>query len=76
MSDSYEASNWFIKMWRTRWYFYAIFLYLKCLIKINIIVDYIIDNEFDNTDKDYMRSNWKTIKKHVELNKMHKYSTK
>ena len=76
MSDSYEASNCIIKIWRKRWYFYAIFLYLKYLIKVDIIVDYIIDSELEDKDKDSIRSNWKAIKKHVELNKMHKYSTK
>lgn len=76
MSDSYEASNWIIKIWRKRWYFYAILLYLKCLIKINIIVDYMIDNELEDKKKENIRLTWKAIKKHVKLNKMHKYSTK
>jgi hypothetical protein len=73
MSDSYEASKWYIKMWRKRWYLYGIFLYIKSLMKIDIFLDYVID-EIEDKDKDNMRSNWKYIKKHIELNKMHKYS--
>jgi hypothetical protein len=73
MNDSYEASKWYIKMWRKRWYLYGIFLYIKSLMKINIILDYIID-EIEDKDKNTMRSNWKYIKKHIELNKMYKYS--
>ena len=73
MSDSYEASKWYIKMWRKRWYLYGIFLYIKTLMKIDIVLDYVID-EIEDKDKDTMRSNWKYIKKHIELNKMHKYS--
>lgn len=73
MNDSYEASKWYIKMWRKRWYLYGIFLYIKTLMKIDIVLDYVID-EIEDKDKDTMRSNWKYIKKHIELNKMHKYS--
>lgn len=73
---SYESSSWYIKLYRQRWYLYAIFLYIKNIFKISIIVDYIIDNEIDDSDKDKARKNWKDIIRHIEISKMYKFSTK
>ena len=74
---SYESSKLYVKIWRHRWYFYAIFLYILDFIKnpnINLILDYIIDDETDEEDRKKLRQTWKDIKKHVELTKMSKYS--
>lgn len=73
---SYESSGNIIKMWRCRWYLYAILLYLGLYININIIVDYLIDDELTDNDKEKIRKEWKLIKKHVEITKMYKYSVK
>lgn len=69
---SYESSNWYIKLWRKRWYIYAIFLFLKNLLDIELILDFILSNEIEDEKK--IKSDWKEIKKHVELSKMCKYS--
>lgn len=71
---SYESSKWYIKIWRRRWYTYAIFLHIKNYLNIDLILDYIIDDELDEKDRDKLRQTWKDIKKHVELTKMYKYS--
>jgi hypothetical protein len=71
---SYESSNKIIRIWRGRWYLYAIFLYLKNSINIDIITDYIVDDELEDDDKEKLRQDWKDIKKHVELTRMNKYS--
>lgn len=80
MKISYEASKWYIKVWRQRWYIYAIFLYILNLLKLNIIIDFIIDIVIDENDEfsqeKKIRQDWKYIKRHVELTKMYKYTIK
>jgi hypothetical protein len=71
---SYESSNKIIRIWRGRWYLYAIFLYLKNSINIDIITDYLVDDELEDNDREKLRQDWKDIKKHVELTRMNKYS--
>jgi membrane-anchored glycerophosphoryl diester phosphodiesterase (GDPDase) len=71
---SYEASKWYIKIWRQRWYICAFFLHIFNNIKLIFILDYIIDEEIDEKEGEKLREKWKDIKKHVELTKMNKYS--
>ena len=71
---SYKSSNKIIRIWRGRWYLYAIFLYLKNSINIDIITDYLVDDELEDNDREKLRQDWKDIKKHVELTRMNKYS--
>lgn len=75
---SYEASKWYVKLWRQRWYVYAIFLHvIRNYLKLSIFIDFIIDiivNDDELIDKEKIRENWKDIKKHVELSKMYKFS--
>lgn len=77
---SYESSRWYIKIWRLRWYLYAIFLYIKITINIDIITDYLLDyitgEKYSKENSKELKSNWNDIKKHVELSKMYKFSTK
>lgn len=73
---SYEASKWYIKLWRMRWYFYAIYLLIKLEFDASILIDLIIHSELDEKSDKKLNSNWKTIKKHIELCKMCKYSSK
>ena len=77
---SYESSSWYIKMWRQRWYLYAIFLHIKIYIDVELWIDYIlnqigVDVEDEKKDKK-IKYNWSEIKRHVELSKMYKFSTK
>ena len=76
MMISYEGSPWYVKLWRKRWYIYAIFLHLKCYINVSIWIDYLLYKKLDNKDKKKLKANWKQIKYHVELNKMYKFSIK
>lgn len=71
---SYESSKWHIKLWRGRWYIYAIFLFFKTLLNVELFLDFILSNEIEEEEKKSITSNWKEIKKHVELSKMCKYS--
>jgi len=77
---SYESSKWYVKVWRQRWYLYAIFLYIKTFINIDIIVDLVLDflmeEDYSSKEKKKLKSSWKDIKKHIELSKMFKFSTK
>jgi len=73
---SYEASKWYIKIWRGRWYLYAIFLHIKNFIYIHLLLDMIFYGELESKDKKELNSNWKEIKRHVELSKMYKFSSK
>ena len=63
-------------MWRKRWYLYAIFLHIKDYLKINLFLNYIIDDQISYDDYKKLRQSWKDIKRHVELTKMYKYSLK
>ena len=77
---SYEASKWYIKLWRQRWYIYAIFLHIfKNYLKLDIIVDVALDiivDEDELSEQDKLRQKWRDIKRHVELSKMYKFSSK
>jgi len=76
---SYESSKWYIKLWRTRWYIYAIFLHFINYIDIKIIFHYFLKKEFEDDykdDKKILYNKWITIKKHIELSKMYKFSTR
>lgn len=81
---SYESSKWYIKLWRHRWYLYAIYLYLKCLLRPELWLDFLLDkfkifffeDDFFEDEKKILHKKWKDIIHHVELCKMHKFSTK
>ena len=71
----YESCKWYVKLWRQRWYLYAILLHLKNFININYWIDLLMDNELDDENKKSLKSKWYDIKHHVELSKMCKFST-
>lgn len=71
---SYESSKWYVKVWRQRWYLYAIFLYTKSFINIDLGLEFITEEELSEETKEDLRQNWKYIKKHVELSKMYKFT--
>ena len=73
---SFEASKWYVKVWRTRWYVYAIFLHLINFIDVKLWLDIILYQQLDNVDNKRLRTNWKEVKRHVELSKMYKFSSK
>ena len=73
---SYEASKWYVKFWRQRWYLYAIFLHIKNYLNPMIGVELLLEGKLDDDTKKTMKLNWKDIKRHVELSKMYKFSTK
>lgn len=73
---SYEASKWYVKLWRQRWYLYAIFLHLKNFIDVDLWVDYILNEGLDDESGKNLRLKWRDIKHHVELSKMYKFSKK
>lgn len=72
---SYESCNWIIKQWRKRWYIYAIFLHLKNLLKVYLLIEYILSGEIEKNSRKKLRTEWKYILRHVELNKMCKLTT-
>ena len=75
---SYEASKWYVKIWRNRWYIYAIYLHIKSILKnilkIEVVADYLLDNSLDSEIKENILSDWKMIIRHVEVSKMYKFS--
>jgi hypothetical protein len=77
---SYEASKWYVKLWRQRWYLYAIFLHVfRNYLKLPVIIDFLLDvviNEDQHDENEKMRIKWRYIKRHVELTKMYKYTSK
>jgi len=73
---SYEGSKWYIKIWRHRWYLYAILLHFINFINIELWIDYLLNKKIDKKQVKNLRKNWKYIKRHVELSKMYKFSTK
>ena len=74
---SFESSKWYIKVCRYRWYIYAIYLYLKTNLNIDVILQYILDEgSLSDKNKNKLKISWKEIKAHVELSKMYKFSTK
>lgn len=80
MKISYEASKWYVKIWRSRWYVYAILLHvIKNYLKLDIFIDFLIDvvvDEDEHSEKESLRNEWRYIKRHVELTKMYKYTSK
>ncbi len=73
---SYESCKWYVKIWRKRWYLYAIFLHIKNYLNPMIGFELLLDGKLDDDTRKTMRLNWKDIKRHVELSKMYKFSTK
>ena len=73
---SYESSKWHVKMWRKRWYLYAIFLHIKNFINVDFYIDYLLYQKLSDNDSKKLRASWKDIIKHVELSKMYKFSSK
>lgn len=73
---SYESSKWYIKLWRMRWYIYALFLLLIHTFNPNIIIEIILHNKLYQDSEQKVKSTWQIIKRHVELSKMHKFSSK
>ena len=73
---SYESSKWIVKLWRQRWYLYAIFLHVKNYLNPIIGVEFLLGGKLDDDTAKKMKLNWKDIKRHVELGKMYKFSTK
>jgi len=72
---SYESCKWYVKMWRKRWYIYAFFLHIKNLLTINIIIELLLNKELENEENAELRTEWRYIVRHVELNKMCKLTT-
>lgn len=73
---SYESSKWHVKMWRQRWYLYAIFLHIKNYLDPMVGIELLLSGQLDDDTEKKMKLNWKDIKRHVELSKMYKFSTK
>ena len=73
---SYESSKWYIKLWRKRWYLYAIFLHILQYFRIDLLLDFLLNHKLTDKDKNHIKSDWKEIKRHVELSKMYKFSSK
>lgn len=73
---SYEASKWYVKLWRRRWYLYAIFLHIKNFINVELWIDYLLYQQLSDDERKKLKSNWKEIRRHVELSKMYKFSSK
>ena len=73
---SYESSKWYVKVWRQRWYLYAIFLHLKNYLNPIVGIEFLLGGKLEDDTEKKMKTNWKDIKRHVELSKMYKFSTK
>jgi membrane-anchored glycerophosphoryl diester phosphodiesterase (GDPDase) len=73
---SYESCKWYVKLWRKRWYLYAIFLHIKNYINVELWIDYLLYQQLSDNEKKKLRISWKEIKRHVELSKMYKFSSK
>ena len=74
---SYESCNWYTRLWRKRWYLYAIFLHIKNYIDVELWIDLILNQiGFDVEDEKKSKKIKYEIKRHVELSKMYKFSTK
>lgn len=63
-------------MWRKRWYLYAIYLHILQYFRIDLWVDFLLNQQLEDNDKKNIKSEWKEIKRHVELSKMYKFSSK
>ena len=73
---SYESCKWYVKIWRKRWYLYAIFLHIKNFINVELWIDYLLFQELSDDEKKKLKTSWKEIKRHVELSKMYKFSSR
>jgi hypothetical protein len=73
---SYESCKWYVKLWRKRWYLYAIFLHIKNYINVELWIDYLLYQQLSDNEKKKLRISWREIKRHVELSKMYKFSSK
>ena len=73
---SYESSKWYVKLWRNRWYIYAIFLHTKNFIDVQLWIDYLIMDNNLSKDTKLLQKRWIDIKAHIEISKMYKFSTK
>jgi len=73
---SYESSKWNVKLWRQRWYLYAIFLHIKNYISPMVGIEFLLNGKLDSDTEKKMKLNWNDIKRHVELSKMYKFSSK
>ena len=73
---SYESSNLLIRIWRCRWYLYALLLHIKNYINIELWIDILLGEGVDENITKKIKSSWNDIKRHVELSKMYKYSSK
>jgi len=73
---SYEASKWYVKLWRTRWYLYAIILHAKSFIDPELWMDYLLKTPYEKDKIKKIKSDWIDIKRHVELSKMYKFSAR
>lgn len=73
---SYESCKWYIKLWRQRWYLYAIFLHIKNFINVELWIDYLLYQQLSDDDRKKLRTSWKDIIRHVEWSKMCKFSSK
>ena len=60
---SYESSKWYVKAWRSRWYLYAVLLYLKEFLKIELIIDFILSGLLlgDDTEENRTFYHWKRL---------------
>lgn len=73
---SYESCKWYVKIWRKRWYLYAIFLHIKNFINVELWIDYLLFQELSDDEKKKLKTSWKEIKRHIELSKMYKFSSR
>lgn len=73
---SYESSKWYVKIWRNRWYLYAIYLQFKNFIDVQLWINYLISDRHWSNDTSVLFRKWREIRAHVEISKMYKFSTK
>lgn len=71
MIKSYESCKWYVKIWRSRWYFIIPFIFIKRNFKISYLF---FIYQPDSTEREKSINSWFDIKKHIELCKLHKYS--
>jgi len=48
---SYEASKWYVKLWRQRWYLYLMILHIKSYIDPELWMDYLLGVNKKNKNK-------------------------
>lgn len=72
---SYEGSKWYVKLWRKRWYAYAVFLHLNNFIDTSLYIDLLLHKSISRSKKRKLRNSWKSTIHYVELHKMHKLTS-